>query len=320
MMYLIKGNENYFIDSKIEEIKSELAKKNKSIKVISFFEHANFEDIIVAISNIDIFSTNKLIIFKNMDFLNEKTKINKNIIDMFLLELNNIDENTEIIFSQFIEKNDPNFVPSPIFKYIEKKAINFNVKKIDDREVFQFVSKLISSKGGKIDSYVLHEFLSFLPNDLSLINNEIDKLLIENKNITSSMIIDNNLSLSSNIEWAFSNALIKYGNIADIFRKFYEQLNFGSTGINILEQITRILYDTQYIYFLKLELDSLEDVAQKSGINIYRVKLLDSFVIKVGYETIKKLIKSLAQLDVDIKKGLIDENLGIKTFMLTLLA
>jgi DNA polymerase III, delta subunit len=114
--------------------------------------------------------------------------------------------------------------------------------------------------------------------------------------------------------------LIKYGNIADIFRKFYEQLNFGSTGINILEQITRILYDTQYIYFLKLELDSLEDVAQKSGINIYRVKLLDSFVIKVGYETIKKLIKSLAQLDVDIKKGLIDENLGIKTFMLTLLA
>ena len=70
----------------------------------------------------------------------------------------------------------------------------------------------------------------------------------------------------------------------------------------------------------KLELDSLEDVAQKSGINIYRVKLLDSFVIKVGYETIKKLIKSLAQLDVDIKKGLIDENLGIKTFMLTLLA
>ena len=186
--------------------------------------------------------------------------------------------------------------------------------------MFQFVSKLISSKGGKIDSYVLHEFLSFLPNDLSLINNEIDKLLIENKNITSSMIIDNNLSLSSNIEWAFSNALIKYGNIADIFRKFYEQLNFGSTGINILEQITRILYDTQYIYFLKLELDSLEDVAQKSGINIYRVKLLDSFVIKVGYETIKKLIKSLAQLDVDIKKGLIDENLGIKTFMLTLLA
>ena len=79
MMYLIKGNENYFIDSKIEEIKSELAKKNKSLKVISFFEHANFEDIIVAISNIDIFSTNKLIIFKNMDFLNEKTKINKNI-------------------------------------------------------------------------------------------------------------------------------------------------------------------------------------------------------------------------------------------------
>jgi len=195
-----KGFNYYFIDSKIEEIKSELAKKNKSLKVISFFEHANFEDIIVAISNIDIFSTNKLIIFKNMDFLNEKTKINKNIIDMFLLELNNIDENTEIIFSQFIEKNDPNFAPSPIFKYIEKKAINFNVKKIDDREVFQFVSKLISSKGGKIDSYVLHEFLSFLPNDLSLINNEIDKLLIENKNITSSMIIDNNLSLSSNIE------------------------------------------------------------------------------------------------------------------------
>lgn len=320
MLYLIKGNENYFIDEEIRKIKQDLFKKNKSVEVINFYETASFEDIIMSISNIDIFSTNKLIVFKNIYLLNSKNKFNKKEIDIFLNEISENYSNVEIIFSQYLEKNDSSFVPSAIFKYLEKNAIVKEVSKINERDVFQFTNKLIKEKGGKIEhSYVLREFLSFLPNDLTLISNEIDKLLLENKTITSSMIFDNNLIVSSNIDWAFSNALIKYGNIGEIFRKFYEQLNYGNSGVKILEQISGVLYDSQRIYFLKLELNSLDDVAQKGNINIYRVKMLDSFILKIGYETIKKLIKKLSKLDLDIKKGLIDENLGIKIFMLNLL-
>ncbi|GAA8715243.1 hypothetical protein oki361_18710 [Helicobacter pylori] len=55
------------------------------------------------------------------------------------------------------------------------------------------------------------------------------------------------------------------------------------------------------------------------GIHEYRVKLIKDFVLKKGAEKIENLILTLSQIDIDIKNGLIDETLAIKTFILDLI-
>ena len=57
-MYLIKGDENFFINQNLEDIKEKIINKQtnkKQLKVINFYLNANFEEIIDALSNIDMF-------------------------------------------------------------------------------------------------------------------------------------------------------------------------------------------------------------------------------------------------------------------------
>ncbi|CRH49007.1 Uncharacterised protein [Chlamydia trachomatis] len=48
-----------------------------------------------------------------------------------------------------------------------------------------------------------------MPNNLSLIENEIDKLLLINKEITNDIVNQNNFSVANNIEFALSDAVLK---------------------------------------------------------------------------------------------------------------
>ena len=62
-MYLIKGDENFFINQNLEDIKEKIINKQankKQLKVINFYLNANFEEIIDALSNIDMFYSKKI--------------------------------------------------------------------------------------------------------------------------------------------------------------------------------------------------------------------------------------------------------------------
>ena len=104
-MYLIKGDENFFINQNLEDIKEKIINKQankKQLKVINFYLNANFEEIIDALSNIDMFYSKKLIIFQNIDFLNSKAKVSDSACNEILYLLKHLDEDIEIIFTQYI--------------------------------------------------------------------------------------------------------------------------------------------------------------------------------------------------------------------------
>ncbi|WP_412031383.1 DNA polymerase III subunit delta [Metamycoplasma buccale] len=318
-MYLIKGNENYFILQEIEKIKNSLLKEyGEELEIYNFSLNINIDEAINLITNVEIFSNKKLIIFKDLDFLNAKIKKDKKEIDEFLYLLAQVPNDVEIIFSYYIEKYDRNFLASPIFKFLENNAINIEVSKISDRNLLNFVNKLIVDKGGQIEQYALVELLSFLPNDICLIENEINKLLSESKNITLDMIENNNMIISSNIDFAFSDAIIKFNNTANVLRKFDEQINYGVSPIQIINQISNVLNDAQQLYFEIQNNNTLDEISKSWNVHIFRIKLISGFLNKLGYERIKELIIKLALLDSDIKKGLIDDYVGIKTFILDL--
>lgn len=321
-MYLIKGDENFFINQNLEDIKEKIINKQankKQLKVINFYLNANFEEIIDALSNIDMFYSKKLIIFQNIDFLNSKAKVSESACNEILYLLKHLDEDIEIIFTQYIEKYDKNFSPSKIYKFVEDNAKIIEANKINDHELFPYINKLVHDKGGTIEASACIGLISAFPNDLALINNEIDKLFLLSKNITTAMVSENNLTISDNLDWSFSNSLIKYNNIIEILQKFKEQLNFGVNGSQIINQISTILYDSHYFILLRKKYSSDGDIAKVLGIHEYRVKLIKDFVLKKGVEKIENLILTLSQIDIDIKNGLIDETLAIKTFILDLI-
>lgn len=318
-MYLIKGDENYFIEQKTREIVQNFAlQNNHEIRVINYSIDIDIEKFVSEIFDVDIFSPKKIIVLQNIDFLNAKSKIKPTLLDEIIHILETKNDDIEIVFTQYIAKYDKTFTPSKVFNFLLNNAVVIDCKKLSDWALTQFVAKMIEQKGGKTDVWTVTTLLLSLPNDLQIINNEIDRLMLLNKNITIQMIQNNTLNIGSNIDFAFSNAFIDYSSISEIIAKLQEQLNYGISASQIISQMTNILYDAQWLYFLKNKYSSDAEINKILNMNEYKLKLTRSFLEKIGYSKIKKLTTKLAKLDKDIKLGYVDEIIGIETFMLNL--
>ncbi|AWX69209.1 DNA polymerase III subunit delta [[Mycoplasma] anseris] len=319
-MYLIVGNEQYFIDKKVEELVLDFKKNNGlDIQIFNYSFDLDVEELISLIDTNDIFSSKKIILLKELNILNAKNKTNKQTLEDIIDLLKKSSNDLLIIFTKFQEKYDKSFSASLLFEFLNKEAIKITVEKLNDKSLFSFINNYVIEQGGKIEQTALIELLNNMPNNIELITNEINKLMLEDKFITEQMVRDNNLSLSNNIDFAFTNELLKFYNEKVIIKKYQEQLEYGVSPSNILNQIANVLNDVQNIYLLKSQKKDLETIAKELKIHIFRIKLFNTFLIKIGYEKIKFLINQLANLDYDIKNGKIDEENALNTFILELI-
>ena len=91
-MYLIKGDEIYFIEQKTKEIVQNFAlQNNHEIRVINYSIDIDIEKFVSEIFDVDIFSPKKIIVLQNIDFLNAKSKIKPTLLDeiIHILETKN---------------------------------------------------------------------------------------------------------------------------------------------------------------------------------------------------------------------------------------
>ncbi|RMA77526.1 DNA polymerase III delta subunit [Metamycoplasma subdolum] len=318
-MYLLKGDENYFLDENLKKIVQEIKENlNEEVEIYHFSFKVNIEELIGAIENSDIFSSPRIVILRNCDFMNEKSKVNQKVSEDIIKLLSYVSDDTHIIFTQYVEKFDKNFVPSEIFDFVLKNAEVIECNKMNEKMLFNFVLNYVKKQCGEIDEMALATLISNLPNDLSIIISEANKLLSENKYITLTMVENSSFSLSSKIDFAFLDALIKFESFSEILKKFNEQVNFGQSSAIIISQIAKTLSDAQTIYFYKKDKTKIEDICQRMQIHQYRLKLLNNFLIRVTYEKIKIWIQELSKLDQEIKLGIVDENIGLETFIVNL--
>ncbi|MBN4089482.1 DNA polymerase III subunit delta [Mycoplasma enhydrae] len=313
-MYLIRGDEQYFINQKIDEIlNAEKQAIKEEIDLIKFYDFFSIEEFAETLSNLGLFSAKKVVIIKNPYFFNLKNKISKSVIDEFvqlIKQLNNAG-NCTFIFSQEIYKYDTSFSPSSAYLFVSKFSKIIEANKLEERELFAFVYKMIKQKNATISEITLANFLVNMPNNLSLIESEIDKLILVDKNISQKMIDDNNFSMSNNIDFALTEAILKWKNPQDIVKKIQEQLNYGIDSNQILNQIASILINSKNIAVLKNTKPTNDEISKVINIHPYRVKLHREFLNKIGLKKLDSLITNIAKIDVELKQGKIKDEIFV---------
>ncbi|AZZ65523.1 DNA polymerase III subunit delta [Metamycoplasma phocicerebrale] len=321
-MYLIKGDEQYFIDEKINEILTKVKIEfNEEIELIKFYDFFSLEEFSDALNNSGLFTTKKIIIVKNPYLFNNKAKFVKSLITEFieLIKAGSRDKNIILIFSQEIYKYDNNFIPSAAFVFVNKSSEIIEVKKILERDLFSYVSKMFKEKNASISNLALSQFLVSMPNNLSLIESEIDKLLLISKNVTEKMIEDNNFSMSNNIDFALTEAILKWQSEKNIVSKILEQLEYGADSNQIISQISSILINSKNIAILKNNNLTNEEISKIINIHPYRVKLHSEFLNKIGIKKLNNLIKKISKLDTLLKRGKIKEEIFIDLISMELI-
>ena len=308
-IYLIYGDENYFIDKEIFKLKAEY--NSYDLVIYNMLEN-NISDAVDDACMLSLFSSNKLIFCYNCIFLTgSKCEINHDI-DSLLSYLNS-DSNSILVLIVNNEALDNR-------KKIVKELNKFNVikcSKLKPYELDNFVISYCKDNGFNISSKALRLFLNKLNDNLYIITSELDKLFIykDNKNIdesdvslVTSKVINTNIFdlINSIINKDIDKSLMLYD---DLLLVNEEEIKLIVTLANQF----RLIYQVKTMF--KMGFSEL-DISKKLEVHPYRIKLANG--INISTSDCLIYLKKLSLLDEDIKSGKADKKIGFEKFILSL--
>lgn len=312
MIYILYGTINYLINKEVNKI----IKENNIDEInITKYDLTNtyLTDIINDASSMSLFDDKKIIIVNNSYIFTGTTKKALEQ-DTTILEnyLNNINNNTILIF---IVNNDKLDERKKITKLIKKIGI---VKEFNNIDNISLVKELFD--GYNISTDNIKYLLERVGDDTTLLATEIEKIKIykdTDKNITKDDIT-NLISKSLEVNnFKLIDAIInKNKNEAILLYQDRIKLNEEPIAIIIaLANQIRIMYQVKQLY---LNGYTENNIASILKIHPYRVKLANQNSKKYDSNILLNYLKQLADLDISIKTGKIDKQLGLELFILAL--
>ncbi len=302
MIYLLYGTEKYLIDLEINKIIKQ--HKIDEINIIKYdLDIDFFKEVIDDCQTISLFSNKKLIIVDNP--FTELSKEDENLLGNYI-NSPNLDTVLILRCSKLDERKK-------IIKLLMKKV---TVKEFNNTNLIEKVKNMFDDFDIKNDTINL--LIERVGSDLNLLHNEIEKIKIykdNDKNITKEDIISlthKNIDLDV---FKLIDNIVNHDKEKSL-ELYNELLKNGSEPIAIIVMLAnqfRIMYQAKEL--IKKGYTE-KDIASTINIHPYRVKLALQNSRSYDSKVLLKYLSDLAQLDIDIKSGNIDKNLGLELFIL----
>lgn len=310
-IYLISANSHRLITEEINKIVKDEEKfvynLNKS-SLAEVLEDASYsfniknQKIIIA-SNADFFADVKLSDDETNNLLNYLEKPNPKTIIIFTT-LKNPDSKKKIV------------------KVIKEKYCLINKPSMDKKTLREEITRYLNNYGYQINydeiTYTLDNVLKD-GNKYSydVICNELDKIMLYYETPCTINFKDLKNILSSNISsdnFAFVNYVInkKYKEASKTLKDLKVHKVEPLTLIILLAREYRLMY---YIKKYSNKNYKMFEIANKMGMQEWQVNNLYNNSINYTEKELLGFIRKLANLDLDIKKGLIDKDSALKLFI-----
>lgn len=310
MNYLLYGLEEFLIKKQVKKI---IIDNNiDSININEYdLENNSIKDIIDDALTLSLFSEKKLIIVNNSYIFTGTTnkKLPEQNTEELLNYLNNKNDNTIMIFIINKESIDSR---KKIVSQFKTKGIVKEFNKIDN--IRNFVLEMI--KPYNIDHVNL--LIDRVGSNLNILEQEITKLKIykdDDINITDQDVVD---VTTKTIDVDIFNLIenIICNNKEKALESYNEMLKLNEEPIKIIIMLAnqfRLMYQAKQL--LKKGF-SEKDIATNLEIHPYRVKLALEKSRNIKDETLLEYLNELSDLDLNIKSGLIDKNIGLELFII----
>lgn len=309
MIYALYGTENVLIKEFINNIKS----RENIVSVINYnFEDTSFNEILEDACYNSLFDDKKLIIVYNSIFL-------KSCFDCSLLEeyIKNINEFTFLVFVLYEDSINSKL---KINKLLKEKCVLKEFNLLSNYKLESLISSSFKDDGYNISNNNINELITRCSGDYSLIVSEVEKLKLyklDNKVINYE---DISCVVSKNIEndiFLLTDAIGKKDTkkILDIY---YDLCLYGNDETALIGLIgTEFRLYKQVRDLVNIGFNEKE-ISTNLGVHPYRIKLALSKINYFSKEEVEGILKSLYNLDYDIKSGFVDKHIGLELFFLSL--
>lgn len=311
MVYVLYGTVEYLIKKQVDTILKEYHIDQVSISKYNLTNEL-LKDIINDAESISLFDEKKAVIVENAYIFTGSINKKNPEQDTTLLEkyLENSNPNTILIFIVNNEKLDER---KKITKLVKKLG---NVKEFNNVDIIQTVKSLW--EGYQIKEDVIRFLIERVGDNISILSNEIEKIkLYKNdeqtitkediQNLTTKSLEVNNFKLI--------DAIISKNKVLAI-ELYEERLKLNEEPIAIIIALAnqiRIMYQVKELYLMG---HTEHDIASTLNIHPYRVKLASQNARKYDSNTLLQYLEDLANLDIAIKTGQVDKELGLELFIL----
>jgi DNA polymerase-3 subunit delta len=309
MNYLLYGTEDFLIKKEINKIKESNNITNQDITYFNM-EEVPLKEIIDEAATFSLFNNNRLLIVENSYIF---TAINKKKQDTTSLEnyLKNPNKNNILIFTVITDKLDSRKKIVTLFKEngnVKEFSSNFNLENI--------VLDMI--KPYNISSINLKLLIDRVGKNLNILNQEINKLKTykdNDFNITKEDIIEvTTETIDTDIFHLVDNIVLK--NKEKALKSYYEMIKIGEEPIKIIVILAnqfRLIYQVKQLSKKRV---SIFDMMSLLGQKKYPIEKALERSKMFSDELLLNYIHKLSELDINIKSGHIDKNIGLELFIL----
>ena len=168
-VYWLEGEEEFFIDQVIQYAESNILPETEAQFNLTVFygRDTSWPDLINACRKYPMFSDLQVVILKEAQAMKEIEKL-ENYVEKPL--------NSTLLFVAYKGKKLDG--RTKLAKLLKEKAVLLSTKKLYDNELPEWTTNIVKTKGYSIANKALFLLIDHIGNDLSRLNNEIDKLIL----------------------------------------------------------------------------------------------------------------------------------------------
>jgi DNA polymerase III subunit delta len=168
-LYWLEGEEEYYIDKAINYAERNILSENESSFNLAVFygKDANWAEVINACRRYPMFAERQVVLLKEAQQMRDIEKLEPYIENPL--------PSTILVVSYKDKKLDAR---KKFTKLVKEKGVLLSTKKMYDRDLPEWTHELVRSKGLTINQKAMMMLVDHIGNDLSRIENEIDKLTI----------------------------------------------------------------------------------------------------------------------------------------------
>ena len=307
--YLLYSEDKAILNKEIETIKNKL---NINEDSIIHYDIENIIDIIEEALTISMFSDKKLLIINSTSFISEKKEVqNINLLEDYLEHYN---ENSYLVFISYKDNIDSR---KKLVKLISSKGITKKVEATEEN-LNKYVIEYASSNGYKINNLDVTYLLTRVGTNINNITNELDKLMLykeKDKIITKDDITKLTIENIDNPIYDLVGFILKNENkkAIELYNNFTQNGMDAASLIPVIAAQIRLLYQVKRLYSQGKTNDEIAKILEFKS--VYRVKYLISDGYYYSEEDLIKYLSHLADLDKNIKLGLVEPKVSLELFI-----
>ncbi|MGM9970987.1 MAG: DNA polymerase III subunit delta [Anaeroplasmataceae bacterium] len=315
-LYTIFGCEKLIINNKIEEIENKYKDYTYEKTVIDLADESIIT-LLNELNTIPLLEDYRLVILKNPKFINNDSMYDSRLISEFCSFIDNPIESTILItIIDFDAK-------SKIINQLRSKTNFLEVTSIDSKNIEnieEYVSSILQNDGYKIAKLALKELMSRVDHDYNRVIIELEKLKlykIEDKNIT---LEDVTLLVSKDLEdsiYPMIEAVLTKNKAKAM--EIYKGLKQNSIDESMI--LASLISRFNELYQVKELVEagySKEKIALAFNYKPGRVYYLMKDASLVSSKQLKNNLRTLMDIDYNIKIGNVDKKVALELYLLKL--